>query len=75
MEATKEIIGRNRRPIIMVIDDDLITRKALEALLQEKGYATLLAASGEEALGLMEKGAPDLILLDIIMPGDRKSVV
>ena len=69
MEATKEIIGRNRRPIIMVIDDDLITRKALEMLLQEKGYATLLAASGEEALGLMEKGAPDLILLDIIMPG------
>ncbi len=54
---------------VMVIDDDRITRETLETILQEKGYGTLLASSGEEALGIMEKETPDLILLDLVMPG------
>ena len=69
MEAPKAIEEGDRQPAIMVIDDDRITRKTLEAILQEKGYGTLLASSGEEALGIMEKETPDLILLDIVMPG------
>jgi DNA-binding response OmpR family regulator len=54
---------------VMVIDDDRITRETLETILQEKGYGTLLASSGEAALGIMEKETPDLILLDLVMPG------
>ena len=54
---------------ILIVDDELQNRKLLEALLQPEGYLTVCAASGAEALRLVAAGAPDLILLDIMMPG------
>ncbi|MDB5930667.1 MAG: domain S-box protein [Polaromonas sp.] len=54
---------------ILIVDDEAPNRKLLEVLLQPEGYKTLSAASGEEALALMAQQAPDLILLDIMMPG------
>ena len=54
---------------ILIVDDDFQNRKLLEMLLQPEGYLTLSAASGAEALALIAKNPPDLILLDILMPG------
>ena len=54
---------------VLIVDDELFNRKLLEALLRPEGYVTVSAASGEEALACVAKQAPDLILLDIMMPG------
>jgi CheY-like chemotaxis protein len=54
---------------ILIVDDEIQNRKLLVALLWPEGYLTLTAASGEEALVSIAQRAPDLILLDIMMPG------
>jgi CheY-like chemotaxis protein len=54
---------------ILIVDDEIQNRKLLEALLKLEGYLTRTAASGEEALAAVAQSAPDLILLDIMMPG------
>lgn len=56
-------------PTILVVDDELSNRKLLEALLGPAGYLTLTAATGEEALAVVGRSAPDLILIDVMMPG------
>jgi len=53
---------------ILVTDDDAEIRKVLTLVLERSGFSVLAAAHGEEALGLMERELPDLILLDIMMP-------
>ncbi len=58
----------NPRATILIVDDEIHSRKLLDALLQPEGYATRCAATGEEAIALVEQCAPDLILLDIMMP-------
>jgi diguanylate cyclase (GGDEF)-like protein/PAS domain S-box-containing protein len=54
---------------ILIVDDDPQVRKLLEMLLQLEGYETCIAANGEEALAMVKHTPPDLILLDIMMPG------
>ena len=54
---------------ILMVDDDPATRRLVCALLKQEGYRTLEAGNGTEALELLRKETPDLILLDIIMPG------
>jgi diguanylate cyclase (GGDEF)-like protein/PAS domain S-box-containing protein len=54
---------------ILIVDDEIPNRKLLEVLLRTEGYLTLSAANGEEALASIAQRAPDLILLDITMPG------
>jgi len=54
---------------ILIVDDDIDLRALLETLLRSQGYLTLTAANGEEALASIAQRAPDLILLDILMPG------
>ncbi|OUM07509.1 two-component system response regulator [Pseudomonas syringae] len=54
---------------ILIVDDDVHVRDLLEVLLRNQGYETLTAESGEHALAIIDKRAPDLILLDIMMPG------
>jgi len=56
-------------PTILIVDDEALNRKLLEALLLPEGYLTVCAASGEEALAMIAQRAPDLILLDVRMPG------
>ena len=53
----------------MVVDDDADTRELCDLLLERAGYERLLAASGEEAVSLLEQHAPALIVLDLNMPG------
>lgn len=54
---------------LLIVDDDVNVRQVLEASLQSQGYLTLTARSGEEALVTVAQQTPDLILLDIMMPG------
>ena len=54
---------------LLIVDDEPNVLKLLETLLQHEGYQTLTASSGEEALALVARQPPDLILLDIMMPG------
>ncbi|MBO6279448.1 MAG: response regulator, partial [Pseudomonas sp.] len=59
----------NTAATLLIVDDDVHVRELLEALLQEQGYHTLTASSGEQALSLVAQQQPDLILLDAMMPG------
>ena len=54
---------------IAVIDDDIHIGNFLEELLQQEGYAVLRAYSGTEAVLLLERHRPDLVLLDLMLPG------
>ena len=54
---------------IAIIDDDVHIGNVLEEILQKEGYATLRAYSGTEALYLLSQSRPNLILLDLMMPG------
>jgi diguanylate cyclase (GGDEF)-like protein/PAS domain S-box-containing protein len=54
---------------ILIVDDELQNRRLLEALLRPEGYLTQCAANGEQALAAIAQHAPDLILLDVMMPG------
>ena len=55
---------------ILIVDDDSITQKLLQGILEKQGYQKILISnSGEQALELIKKDPPDLVLLDIFMPG------
>ena len=54
---------------IAVIDDDQPIGDMLEELLRQEGYGVLRAYSGTEALYLLSRHRPDLILLDLMLPG------
>ena len=53
---------------ILIVDDEPEIVRGLEDNLRFEGYQTASAANGEEALALALRGAPDLILLDVMMP-------
>ena len=54
---------------ILVVDNEPINLVLLEAMLIPFGYEVLTATSGVEALEIVQKARPDLVLLDIMMPG------
>src|SRR5216684_1226857 len=54
---------------ILVVDDTVHNVRMLVDLLAAKGYSTVTAASGQEALAQVEAERPDLVLLDVMMPG------
>ena len=54
---------------ILVIDDEAAIRDSLRMTLEYEGYEFIGAATGQEGLALAEREAPDLVLLDIKMPG------
>lgn len=54
---------------ILIIDDDVTIGNMLEKLLTKEGYQTLRAYSGTEALLILSSRKPDLILLDLMLPG------
>jgi DNA-binding response OmpR family regulator len=60
----------NRRSLILMVDDVPENLRLLGALLEQEGYATAFAINGAEALKFVATEKPDLILLDVMMPGD-----
>ncbi len=61
--------GQRQSARILVVDDIVANVELLEALLTADGYDILTAFNGEEALQQVAEGDPDLILLDVMMPG------
>lgn len=53
---------------ILVVEDDLPLRKMMSAFLSMNGYRTQTAGNGEEALAVMERVLPDLVIADVMMP-------
>ncbi len=54
---------------ILAVDDQRYFRELIEGLLSEEGYEAQTAASGEEALRILEQSAFDIVLTDLVMPG------
>ncbi len=54
---------------VLVVDDEQLVRDLLVQFLSLRGYRTLGAKDGPEALSVVEQSAPDLILLDLMLPG------
>src|SRR5512136_1025375 len=54
---------------ILVVDDEADTLEMIKFMLQRQGFEVILAQSGPEALKLLARDVPDLIILDVMMPG------
>lgn len=54
---------------IMVVDDEADNRKTLKTLLEKNGYRVVTAVNGDDCLKQLKKEKPELILMDIMMPG------
>ena len=61
--------GRTEGPLVLVVDDDARLREFMRVNLEMEGYAVREASSAEEALEAIEDQAPELVLLDVVMPG------
>ena len=56
-------------PTILIVDDEPSILKSLSGILMDEGFETITATNGYEALKQIEAESPDLVLLDIWMPG------
>jgi twitching motility two-component system response regulator PilH len=56
---------------ILVVDDSPTDRQHLSELLSKSGYKVLLAESAEDALAKVKQLRPDLVLMDVVMPGQN----
>lgn len=65
--ASENTVERKSR--VLLVDDNLTNLQVLFQALEQEGYELLVAQSGEEALDIAREACPDLILLDINMPG------
>ena len=69
-----ENITRKEKPLvatkqrILVVDDEPNIREVVELYLRRDGFAVDVAADGEEALAIVEKQPPHLVILDLMMP-------
>ncbi len=54
---------------IIVVDDEAVFCRVMEEFLQNEGFEVILAANSEEALSMTKKEKPDIMALDIRMPG------
>jgi formate hydrogenlyase transcriptional activator len=59
----------DNRSVVLMVDDNPVNLAELYELLSEAGYQVLIAESGASAVWQAEHSAPDLILLDVLMPG------
>ncbi len=57
------------KPLVLVVDDDHKIMRLLRIELTAQGFAVIMAERGEEALQVIQRQRPDLVVLDIIMPG------
>jgi two-component system alkaline phosphatase synthesis response regulator PhoP len=64
--ATEEPRGKAK---ILCVEDDINLQKSLSFILWREGYEILCAQTGEEALELARREKPDLVLLDLVLPG------
>jgi diguanylate cyclase (GGDEF)-like protein/PAS domain S-box-containing protein len=58
-----------RKPAILIVDDAADNLAVLRTMMLRQGYQTFVATSGERALDIARRIQPDLVLLDVVMPG------
>lgn len=63
------MIDTGRHFTILIVDDSVVSLTHLQKILNKTGYTVLSAGSGNEAIAAIDTVLPDLILLDIMMPG------
>ena len=56
-------------PLVLVVEDESLMRSILQRILKQEGYKVITASNGKRALKLAEEKKPDVILLDLMMPG------
>ena len=61
--------GSSTGPLVLVVDDDARIREYVRVNLEMEGYLVREAASADEALQALDDQAPELVLLDVVMPG------
>jgi signal transduction histidine kinase len=61
--------GTAATPRVLIADDDTLSRNTVAALLASTGYQLSFATNGEETLASVDEEIPDLVLLDVMMPG------
>ncbi|HEV8244052.1 MAG TPA: response regulator [Nitrospirales bacterium] len=66
--------GRQEAASILVVEDDLVLRELLADFLATRGYQVLTAQNGQEALSVFDKQPPQLVILDIHLPGGMNGV-
>ena len=54
---------------VLVAEDDIYTREGLVAILENEGYEAVSAVDGDEALSIFREQSPDIVCLDVMMPG------
>lgn len=62
------LMNSNRRPLILLVDDDPVNLQVLETILPAEEYDVAMVTSGKEALAMLEKKDWDLVISDIMMP-------
>ena len=62
-------MDRDKKPLILAVDDEEDNLALLKGRLVRRGYDVLCVRSGAEALKTLEDSPPDLVLLDVMMPG------
>ena len=67
-DDSRRQVARGAQPLILVVDDSPTIRQLLAVTLERQQYRVQVAADGMEALAMMQKVVPDLILLDVSMP-------
>ena len=60
---------------VLIVDDERANRTLLEIMLEPAGYRLSSAQGGEEALAIIARDLPDLVVLDVMMPGMNGYVV
>jgi len=66
--------GQQEPASILVVDDDLVLRELLADFLTARGYQALTAPDGQAALSMFDKQPPQLIILDIQLPGGMNGI-
>ena len=66
LETVKRLEARKT---LLVVDDSSTVRRFVSIIAERKGWRTTTASDGEEALRWLQGGTPDLMLLDVVMPG------
>ena len=63
------MVESKEKPKILFVEDDLSLQKSISYILEREGFDIICSRTGEEAIELAKKEGPDLILLDLMLPG------
>jgi DNA-binding response OmpR family regulator len=61
--------ARKQQPTVLVVDDDLEILNLTRSLMRRRGFSVIEASDGDEAMRQVLENRPDLVILDVMMPG------